>query len=217
MKSYLTASNKFTLKFYKEIPDSFVASNRTGLGQILPYIKPHYIFFPFWSWIIPPEIYEKYECIAFHMTDLPFGRGGSPLQNLIADGYTETMITAFRVTGKIDAGAIYMKRPLSLLGSAEEIYLRASDIIVEMIKDIIKNEPTPREQQGEATYYKRRTPEQSLIPHTGDLNEMYDYIRMLDVDGYPHAFFHRDKMRYEFTRASLRDGYIQADVRITCE
>lgn len=42
-----------------------------------------YIFFPHWSWIIPPEIYNNFNCIVFHMTDLPFGCGGSPLQNLL--------------------------------------------------------------------------------------------------------------------------------------
>ena len=41
------------------------------------------IFIPHWSFIIPKEIYQNFECILFHMTDLPFGRGGSPLQNLI--------------------------------------------------------------------------------------------------------------------------------------
>ncbi len=25
----------------------------------------------------------KFECVCFHMTDVPYGRGGSPLQNLI--------------------------------------------------------------------------------------------------------------------------------------
>ncbi len=49
--------------------------------------SPRYIFFPHWSWIIPKEIYEKFECVIFHMTDLPFGRGGSPLQNLIVRGH----------------------------------------------------------------------------------------------------------------------------------
>ncbi len=49
--------------------------------------KPEYIFFPHWSWIIPSEIYENFKCIVFHMTDLPYGRGGSPLQNLISRGF----------------------------------------------------------------------------------------------------------------------------------
>ena len=49
-------------------------------------INPEYIFLPHWSWIIPEEIYNNFECVVFHMTDLPFGRGGSPLQNLILRG-----------------------------------------------------------------------------------------------------------------------------------
>lgn len=49
----------------------------------LHHFKPDKIFIPHWSHIIPSDIYKNYECIVFHMTDLPFGRGGSPLQNLL--------------------------------------------------------------------------------------------------------------------------------------
>src|SRR5262245_11007285 len=59
-------------------------------------IKVRYIFFPHWSSIVPAVITQAFECIAFHMTDLPYGRGGSPLQNLIANGATKTKITAFK-------------------------------------------------------------------------------------------------------------------------
>ena len=43
------------------------------------------------------------------MTDLPFGRGGSPLQNLIVRGFEETMTSAIKVTKGIDTGDIYLK------------------------------------------------------------------------------------------------------------
>lgn len=49
-------------------------------------IRPEKIFIPHWSYIIEEKIYSNFECIVFHMTDLPFGRGGSPLQNLIIRG-----------------------------------------------------------------------------------------------------------------------------------
>jgi len=61
------------------------------LNNLLEIITPRYIFFPHWSWIVSDEIIEEYECICFHMTDLPFGRGGSPLQNLIIQGYETTI------------------------------------------------------------------------------------------------------------------------------
>lgn len=47
--------------------------------DVLKKINPRYIFFPHWSHIIPTEIYEALDCVIFHMTDLPYGRGGSPL------------------------------------------------------------------------------------------------------------------------------------------
>ena len=49
----------------------------------LDAIAPRYVFFPHWSWRVPAEILSRYECVCFHMADVPYGRGGSPLQNLI--------------------------------------------------------------------------------------------------------------------------------------
>src|SRR5688500_871868 len=68
---------------------------------------PDYVVFPHWSWRIPRDVHERFECIAFHMTDLPFGRGGSPLQNLILRGITTTKLSAFRVAEELDAGPVY--------------------------------------------------------------------------------------------------------------
>ncbi len=152
-------------------------------------INPEYIFFPHWSWIIPKEIYNNFECVVFHMTDLPFGRGGSPLQNLILRGIKKTKISAIKPVEELDAGPIYMKRPLSLAGSAEDIYKRASKIIFEiMIPYLLKNKVKPKPQKGKIVIFKRRTPEESKIPEDITFEKVYDYIRMLDAEGYPPAF-----------------------------
>lgn len=177
-------------------------------------LNPRYIFFPHWSWIIPEEIYSNYECIVFHMTDLPFGQGGSPLQNLIVRGIYKTKVSAIKVVKKLDAGPIYLKRDLSLDGSAEEIFTRCSDITFDMIKYIIANEPTLVEQNGKPVIFKRRTPEESRIPDTKELKKIYDYIRMLDAEGYPNAFIETENLRLEFSKTTLKNGYILADVKI---
>ena len=83
---------------------------------------------PHWSYIIPKDIFNLFNCVVFHMTDLPFGRGGSPLQNLIIRGYEKTKISALKVTNGIDSGPIYLKKPLSLDGTAYEIMIRASQL-----------------------------------------------------------------------------------------
>ena len=150
------------------------------------------------------------------MTDLPYGRGGSPLQNLIVRGHKETKISAIKVCKDLDAGDIYLKKDLPLYGTAEEIFMRSSSVSVRMIEEIITKNLKPVPQEGKPVVFKRRKPEESNIVDISDLEKMYDYIRMLDAEGYPKAFLETDAFRFEFSRASLKaDKSIIADVRIT--
>ena len=177
-------------------------------------IHPEIIFFPHWSYRIDPRIFGRFKSVIFHMTDLPFGRGGSPLQNLIVRGIYETKISALRCVEEVDGGPIYLKRPLSLYGSAEEIFLRASGIIEEMIVEILERNPKPVPQQGEPTPFKRRRPEESNLASASSLDQLFDMIRMLDAEGYPNAFLEFGPFRLEFTRAALKEDQVIADVRI---
>lgn len=178
-------------------------------------ISPRYIFSLHWSWRVPDEIVDAYECVCFHMTDVPFGRGGSPLQNLIVRGLRETKLTALRMTREFDAGPVYMKEPLSLEGGAEEIYLRAARFSAKMIQRIIQREPKPKPQRGTPVNFERRKPEESEVRTAASLEELFDFIRMLDAEGYPRAFLQYSGFRFEFSRAALYDGRIVADVKIT--
>ena len=183
---------------------------------IIKDISPAYIFIPHWSYIIEREIYENYNCIVFHMTDLPFGRGGSPLQNLISRGVSETKISAIVVEKILDAGPVYLKKNLSLLGTAEEIFIRANNVIQIMITEIINKNITPKPQIGTPETFKRRTKEMSEITNQfNELVSLYDHIRMLDADGYPKAYIETEFFTFEFTRASLKSNeIIISDVRI---
>jgi methionyl-tRNA formyltransferase len=181
----------------------------------LTELSPRYVFFPHWSHRIPAEVFQNFECVILHMTDLPFGRGGSPLQNLITRGIYETQVSALKCVKEVDAGPIYLKRPLSLHGTAEEIYLRASEIVEKMIVEIIKTNPQPIAQVGEPTFFKRRKPEQGNLLDAKSLDQAFDLIRMLDADGYPNAFVNAGSLRLDFTRACRKAGSLIADVRIT--
>jgi methionyl-tRNA formyltransferase len=192
----------------------------TNPGDFTPHavaeINPHYIFVPHWSWIIPKEIWGNYETVVFHETDLPFGRGGSPIQNLIARGIYNTKISALRVDEGIDTGAIYMKSDDIDIskGTVEDILKKCSEIIFnEMIPEIIRTQPKPVPQQGEAVVFKRRTPEQGDISKflgERDYRKAYDYVRMLDGEGYPKAYVPVKGGRFEFSDASLEGGKFDA-------
>jgi methionyl-tRNA formyltransferase len=178
--------------------------------------KPRYIFFLHWSTRVPDQWLGLHECVCFHMTDLPYGRGGSPLQNLIQRGHRETKLTALRMIHDMDAGPFYAKRQLRLDGTAEEIYLRADRLSAEIIAEMVRDEPAPAPQSGAPVIFKRRRPEQSAIPaDLTDIDALYDFIRMLDAEGYPRAFIEHGGFRIEFSRAALYAGHIAADVRVT--
>ncbi len=193
-----------------------VVSERARLTpEALDELAPRFVFFPHWSFIIPRSIHEHHECVIFHMTDLPFGRGGSPLQNLIVRGVHETRLSALRCVAELDAGPVYLKEPLSLEGAAEEIYLRAGELVKSMIGRLAREEIEPQPQVGEPVTFRRRTPEESDVAGAESLPEVFDLIRMLDATGYPHAFLETESLRYEFTRAWRGKDEVVADVRIT--
>lgn len=176
---------------------------------------PRYAFFLHWSSIVPASIFEACECVVFHAADVPYGRGGSPIQNLIARGHEDTVLTALRMTAEVDAGPVYAKVPLSLAGRAQEIYERADEAAVELIESIVDTEPVPVPQVGEPVVFARRTPDQSeLRPDLVDLDAWERHIRMLDADGYPHAYVDHGPYRITFRRATRTQGAVVAEATI---
>lgn len=173
------------------------------------------IYFLHWSRKVPKVITERFECINFHMTDLPYGRGGSPLQNLILNGHSETVLTAIRMDQTLDGGPIYLKRRLELHGTAEAIYGRATRLAAQMISEIEGGAFHPAPQVGPVTQFKRRGPEMSLLPENPGLVDFYDFVRMLDAEGYPRAFINLGNLRVEFSRAVMYSNHIAADAIIS--
>lgn len=217
----IASSQKWNIDIFENLKQHFnqynwfwIQDNKLLTVEYLLKINPKYIFFPHWSFKISQDIYENFECILFHMTDLPYGRGGSPLQNLILEKKEKTKISAIKVESEIDSGAIYLKKPLDLHGNAQGIFSRASVIIEKMISEIILVSPIPKKQEGVPYYFKRRKPSQSEILNLKGIDECYDFIRMLDSEGYPKAFFETNNLRFEFENARYNKDNLIADVRI---
>ncbi|RKY38561.1 MAG: methionyl-tRNA formyltransferase [Candidatus Omnitrophota bacterium] len=198
-------------ELYKDKYEVVIITDKRELSEKnIRSINPEWIFFPHWSWIIPPELYEKYTCVVFHITDLPFGRGGSPLQNLIQRKIYHTKISAIQVEEGIDTGKIYLKKDFYIgIGSAEEIFIAASQIIFfDMIPYILENKPIPQAQEGELIVFKRRRPEESNLQKAEikNLDDFYDFVRMLDAEGYPKAFFKINNLKIEFSEVHKKSN-----------
>lgn len=222
-ETYLVAGSKPWNRrvFYRVIKTypgvwRFVGQEEALNLDYLADLRPRYIFFLHWSAHVPDEIIKTYECVCFHMTDVPYGRGGSPLQNLIVRGHKHTKLTALKMVAEFDAGPVYLKEDLCIHdGSAEAVYLSATEKSAEMIRRIITEEIKPVEQEGTPVIFARRRPEESGMPDFDDLDKLYDFIRMLDARGYKKASFDRNGLRFEFSRAVRYADHVIADVRVS--
>ena len=103
---------------------NFIKKNESLKLNLLKKLEPDYIFFVHWNWIVAEEIHKKYNCILFHTSPLPYGRGGSPIQNLIKNGHSTSPVCALKMVNDLDSGPIYSKIEISLEGKLSEILLR---------------------------------------------------------------------------------------------
>ena len=217
MKSIIAISNNLYDEIFVGMDQGFIFIRDKDELTVdnLEQIRPEYIFFPHWSYIIPEKIYANFNCVIFHMTDLPFGRGGSPLQNLLARGIYQTKISAIKCSKGIDTGDVFLKKDFDISnGSAYELYREAGCIVKSMILEILERNPVPVAQSGEVVCFGRRKPEESNLAEVNSLAQVYDYIRMLDAPGYPKAFIESECLKFDFSDAEIVDGEVVARVII---
>ena len=150
------------------------------------------IFFLGWSWIVDKNIIDNYNCICLHPSPLPKYRGGSPIQNQIINKEQVSAVSFFKMNDKLDQGKILYQAPFSLKGELNDIFSRIIELGTFGIHHIMASNPRGTKQdESEATYCKRRKPEESEITIDEIMNksahELYDKVRMLN-DPYPNAF-----------------------------
>jgi methionyl-tRNA formyltransferase len=193
------------------ITDSHFLNNQNIPSEL------EWIFFPHWSLYIGTGIREAAKCVIFHTASLPDYRGSSSIQHQILDGVEESEICALSPKAEFDTGPIYMRRPIKLKDrKADDIFWDFAYQTHDMMDEIIKTNPEPKRQVGKGSSRKRRTPEQSRLPWTGDLTLMYNHIRAMDAEGYPKAFLELGDFRLEFEEGyPISKGTVTAHVRIT--
>ncbi len=153
---------------------------------------PDFILFYGWSKIIPSSIIESYRCLMLHPSALPKFRGGSPIQNQIVQGEIDSAVSIFLMDNGIDTGPIARQEYLSLDGTLDEIFSHIESLGFKLTQDIFDNGLKEFQQNdGDATYFKRRSPEQSEITitelETRSAKYLNNKIRMLQ-DPYPNPF-----------------------------
>lgn len=130
-----------------------------ALVEALSETSPRYVFALHWHHRIPDELVDTFEFVNFHATPLPYGRGGSPIENMIARGHDSTVLTAHRMTHGIDDGPIYCQSgPISLSGDYDEICDRFIGPSARMMRRIARGACVAVPQVGEPLVFTRFSP-----------------------------------------------------------
>jgi len=216
MKFIIITKKKWDLDNFKRLGKNIIVLSKITPNKIKK-INPKIIFFIHWSKYINKSIFKNFFCIQFHSSNLPKGRGGSPIQNQIMLNIKKTKISAFKVSESFDAGPICLQDNLSLNGSAHDIFKRIENKSIKMIKKIIKTKHLIfKKQKGKPSYFKRRKPSNSKlnVNKTKTIKKLYDFLRMLDAPDYPKAFVKLNKFILTFNDIKINRNIINAKVEI---
>ncbi|WP_108507832.1 formyltransferase family protein [Polynucleobacter acidiphobus] len=140
-------------------------------------------------------------CLVLHASDLPKGRGWSPHIWALVQGAEMITLSMLEAEDKVDSGRIWHKMHISVPKHAlwDEVNHLLFTAEVDMIQYAIQNyalvTPQDHMETDQATYYSKRTPQDSRIDPYKSIQEQFDLIRVCDPNRFP-AYFEYLGQRY---------------------
>lgn len=136
---------------------------------------------------------ERYRhTLVLHASALPEGRGMSPHVWQILEGRDRLTVTLLEAADGVDTGDIWhqLTFPVAPTDLHDEIHAKLFAAELALMDWAIAHcdRARPRPQRGEATHYRRRTPDDSAIDPERPLAEAFDLLRISDPDRYPVHF-----------------------------
>lgn len=146
--------------------------------------------------IIGADVRAKYRhTLVIHASDLPKGRGWSPMAWEVLSGATHITVSLLNAEDGVDSGDIWQKRRFDLDGTEllSDLNAKLLDTELELMDWALEHcdSATPQPQSGEPTMWPKRTPADSKIDPSKPLAESFDTIRIADPDRFPAFFTHR--------------------------
>ena len=130
--------------------------------------------------------------IVIHASDLPKGKGFTPVKWQILEGKNQIPITLFEAVEAMDAGDYYFKDAINLTGYEllDEIHSLLGKKVCEMALRYVKeyNNWIPIKQEGEETIYKKRTIEDDELDITKTIESQFNHFRIEDNERFPLWF-----------------------------
>jgi methionyl-tRNA formyltransferase len=153
--------------------------------------------------IVPPSLLARnVHNLVVHASDLPKGKGWSPLTWRILEGDNEIPVVLFEAAEKVDDGPIYLREKIVFQGTEliDEMRLELGRTTISLCSRFLEQYPAiaarGEEQRGESSYYPRRTPADSRLDPDRTLREQFPLMRVADNARYP-CFFELDGCTFE--------------------
>jgi UDP-2,4-diacetamido-2,4,6-trideoxy-beta-L-altropyranose hydrolase len=168
-------------------------------------------FFLSYSRVVPPAVLRRNaQNLVVHESDLPRGRGWSPLAWQVLAGENKIPITLLEAVENVDSGPIYFQDTLTLSGAelVDELRIIQAGATVRLCREFVAGYPfvlaDARPQSGDGTFYRRRRPADSKLDPDLSLREQFQLLRIADFERYP-AFFEMAGRRYAVRLTPLPD------------
>lgn len=151
-----------------------------------------FLFLVSCSQIVSADVREKYQwCLVLHASALPHGRGWSPHVWEIIGGAENVTISLLEAEDEVDTGRIWHQVTLPIPGHAlwdeinRELFQREIELIDFAVNNYMHVVPNEQDVSVDATYYRRRTPQDSELNPLASIADQFDLIRVCDPDRYP--------------------------------
>jgi UDP-2,4-diacetamido-2,4,6-trideoxy-beta-L-altropyranose hydrolase len=134
--------------------------------------------------------------LVVHESDLPAGRGWSPLTWQVLQGAQNIVVTLLEAADAVDAGVIYGQTTFQLRGDELVYDLRQlqAEATFKLCAEFVAGYPDvlqqAREQCGTSSYFPRRTPLDSRIDLDLPFRDQFNLLRVCDNTRYPAWFEH---------------------------
>lgn len=151
--------------------------------------------------IIPAHERARFRtCVVVHASDLPRGRGWSPLTWSILGGASTITLTLFEAADEVDSGPIYLQQELrfeghELIDELRDAVARGSEALIVEFASRWPDVPG-QAQVGDPSHHARRRPADSRLDPDRSLRESFNLLRVVDNERYP-AFFEHAGYIYE--------------------
>ena len=140
--------------------------------------------------------------IVVHASDLPKGKGFTPMKWQVLEGKNDIPLTLFEAVEACDAGPYYFKDVIhfegfEMLGEMQEIM---GNKIIEMCCQFVQHcdEYEPIEQAGESTYYRRFCKDDDFLDINMSIKDAFLRFRIADFERFP-LYFDNEGHMYSLT------------------